>query len=611
MSWTNTLFDDAKKQVRQMVNQCMDVEEDDEIDASPQPDNSKKQIHPFQLPISYLPKEQLHPISEVVQQDLELVVSKSETSRSMYNHLFQPSHPFAEQTIQEWKGQYTSNIPYLEETQQVIQSTDENATYAVEYSTLMDIWKDTKENDAFLEKYHYIEWDMFKNLNKSSGFLQAMTITNMMSPVISLILPLLFLIFPFIILKIRGIPITVSIYMEVLTDIAKYHFIGKTLTTLRDLSLEKLMYLVMGFMFYFYQLYQNTLMCVRFYKHIHRINRFVVSLKSYVQTSIQNMEAFANQHESKSTYGRFCKTVRYHAYTLKRIHTLFDPIYPISNFMFKMGGVGYLLKCYYEVHSNVHFEQSLRYSFGFEGFLDNLRGIKKHLDAGSMQCSMFSQTESTHFRGQYYPPYYADPTHVKNNCHMQRKMIITGPNASGKTTYLKTTTLNILFTQQFGCGFYQNSVLRPYTHIHSYLNIPDTSERDSLFQAESRRCKDILSKILEYPEEKGERHFCIFDELYSGTNPSEATKAAYAFMKYLTQYSNVDFILTTHYVSVCKKLKKNREIQMRKMDVVQEKGGSLKYTYVMKSGISKIEGAIHILKEMDYPQEILDDIQGV
>lgn len=152
MSWTNTLFDDAKKQVRQMVNQCMDVEEDDEIDASPQPDNSKKQIHPFQLPISYLPKEQLHPISEVVQQDLELVVSKSETSRSMYNHLFQPSHPFAEQTIQEWKGQYTSNIPYLEETQQVIQSTDENATYAVEYSTLMDIWKDTKGKRRLLGK---------------------------------------------------------------------------------------------------------------------------------------------------------------------------------------------------------------------------------------------------------------------------------------------------------------------------------------------------------------------------------------------------------------------------------------------------------------------------
>jgi DNA mismatch repair ATPase MutS len=274
--------------------------------------------------------------------------------------------------------------------------------------------------------------------------------------------------------------------------------------------------------------------------------------------------------------------------------------------MLKIGGVGYLLKCYYDLHANPAFENSLRYSFGFEGFLDNLRGIQKHIQSGAMNLSKFSQT-NTHFYGQYYPPYYSDPTHVKNDCNMERKMIITGPNASGKTTYLKTMTINVIFTQQFGCGFYINAVLRPYTHIHSYLNIPDTSERDSLFQAESRRCKEIITKILDFPESKGYRHFCIFDELYSGTNPSEATKSAYAFMKYLTQYSNVDFILTTHYVSICKKLKKYKQIQMRKMDVVQEKD-ELKYTYKMKKGYSKIQGAIYVLKSMDYPSEILETI---
>jgi hypothetical protein len=37
--------------------------------------------------------------------------------------------------------------------------------------------------------------------------------------------------------------------------------------------------------------------------------------------------------------------------------------------------------------------------------------------------------------------------------------------------------------------------LSPFDHIHSYLNIPDTSGRDSLFQAEARRCKEILDCI--------------------------------------------------------------------------------------------------------------------
>jgi len=292
---------------------------------------------------------------------------------------------------------------------------------------------------------------------------------------------------------------------------------------------------------------------------------------------------------------------------LMKMRESLDSVEPISNFAFKMGSVGYLLKCYYDLYANTAFEQSLRYSFGFEGFLDNLRGIQNHLQAGAMAVSQFDQGRSTSFYGQYYPPLHSDPNHVKNDCHLDRKMIVTGPNASGKTTYLKTTMINIILTQQFGCGFYKKSVLRPYTHLHSYLNIPDTSERDSLFQAESRRCKEILTKILEFPESEGNRHFCIFDELYSGTNPSEATKSAFAFMKYMKQFTHVDFILTTHYVSICKKLKPWKEFQMRKMDVVQETD-RLKYTYQMKKGCSKIQGAIYVLKDMDYPEDILQTI---
>ena len=54
-------------------------------------------------------------------------------------------------------------------------------------------------------------------------------------------------------------------------------------------------------------------------------------------------------------------------------------------------------------------------------------------------------------------------------------MIITGPNASGKTTILKSSLINILFSQQFGCGFYDSAKIKPFNNIHCYLNIPDTS----------------------------------------------------------------------------------------------------------------------------------------
>ena len=118
-----------------------------------------------------------------------------------------------------------------------------------------------------------------------------------------------------------------------------------------------------------------------------------------------------------------------------------------------------------------------------------------------------------------------------------KNIIISSPNAGGKTTMIKTTTINVIFSQQLGCGFYKSCVLKPYTHIHSYLNIPDTSGRDSLFQAESRRCKEIID-IINGTNIETTRHFCIFDELYSGTNPKEATKSAYAFLLYLSKFKN-------------------------------------------------------------------------
>ena len=138
------------------------------------------------------------------------------------------------------------------------------------------------------------------------------------------------------------------------------------------------------------------------------------------------------------------------------------------------------------------------------------------------------------------------------------------------------------------------------------MNIPDTSGRDSLFQAESRRCKEILD-IIETTDVKNARHLCTFDELYSGTNPEEATKSAYSFLLYLAKNSNVDFILTTHYTSICSRLKKSKCIENWKMDAIV-KDDDIQYTYKIKKGISKIQGAIKVLKDMEYPKEIIDSI---
>jgi DNA mismatch repair ATPase MutS len=46
------------------------------------------------------------------------------------------------------------------------------------------------------------------------------------------------------------------------------------------------------------------------------------------------------------------------------------------------------------------------------------------------------------------------------------------------------------------------------------------------------------------------------------------------------------------------------------MEVNVSKDGTFEYTYKIKKGVSKIKGGIRVLKDMDYPDEIIDTIEN-
>jgi len=572
------------------INNIMNMFEDESY-------NSVPLYEEFKPPIEYLTKD-VYTIPDNVASDLEII---TDSCANMYEHLCNPQNEFMIQNIKT-NNKYTTDVTFLENNQKIIQNMEYFNACDVCCNEFLAVWAETKENSYFLEKYCYMDWKMFKHFNNSSFFLQGMSVINLSAPVLALLLPIIFMILPFLILKLRGINLTFSSYVEILQSVAKSHFIGQ-IFNIRQMTFNSFMYFLLSLGLYGMQIYQNVNTCMRFYNNINIINTHLYNMKNYLENTINTMEKFTIYNQSLTTHKNFLHTLDEHRYKLQRLHCLLENIQPFKPSIFKIGEVGYLLKAFYIIHNDKHIEKSIQYSAGFMGYVYNLRGIYNNVLLGNIQYATFS--DKTVIKNQYYPA-YCNERHVKND-YKTKKMIITGPNASGKTTQLKTTALNIIFTQQYGVGFYGACTINPYDYIHSYLNIPDTSGRDSLFQAESRRCKEIIDVIEANP---GKRHFTIFDELFSGTNPSEATKSAYAFLKYISDFDNVDFILTTHYTSICKRLGKSKKVQNYKMDVENDDNGKIKYTYKMKKGVSKIQGALLILEDMNYPNEILDSIKN-
>jgi hypothetical protein len=561
----------------------------------------EKIYHPFRLPILYLDKN-VFPIPKSVVDDLEL--------HTMYNYLLTPRNEFGIQMINEWKKQFTTDIQFLEETQIVLKDMSffQDKENIVNTDNIMRVWDDTKKNDYFLEKYDYMDWNQFMYLNKSSNFLQLLSSVNILSPLLSLIVPIIFLIFPFLILKIQGIPISFANYISILKETAKHHFIGKTILNIQNLSWDKLFYMILTFGLFVMQVYQNINTCTNFYKNIQTINTNLLDIRDYIDKITKKMDRFIELHIKKNKYTVFCMDLRKHSTVLYKFQSELLNITPFKHNLTKATECGKLLKCYFEFKNDKDYDESLRFSIGFEGYIDNMSGIFQNLQSQKISLADFDDTKNTTvlLKKQYYPPFKDTATVVKNNIKLKKNIILTGPNASGKTTILKTTAINVIFSQQFGCGFYKKCILNPYSHIHSYLNIPDTSERDSLFQSESRRCKDILDIINNAGCDS--RHLCIFDELYSGTNPIEASQTASAFLSYLSKYKKVNFILTTHYIDICDKICAIKNICNHKMNVIKCDENTMKYTYKMSKGISKVQGAICVLKEMCYPEEIIKSI---
>jgi ABC-type multidrug transport system fused ATPase/permease subunit len=661
----------------------------------------------FKHPITYIDPLKIHELPSSIIEDLEMVHTKPKMEiavsepasvtdpesdlKGLYHYVFNPSSVYGNEYLPIWSKYYSTDIEYLKNTQTLLTYYDNEILHRAVVQntahqshdeaclTMKDTWSSFRGSgkiSEFKEKFSYVETPILSKLNQSSPFLQILTVYNISSPVITLLTPIIVIIVPFIILFMRGVQINVNDYIEILKTIVAQHSIGKFFTEFDTVTIEQKMYILMSIVFYFIQIYQNIMACVRFYNNIKLVHTHLNTIHGFLTVTGVNMTYMIQliQTYHLHTYEGF-KNELVDRYTLLSDFTrALSEITPFSPSISKFLQIGVVMKNYYALFSQTDLNELLEYSFGFNAYIEHLTACRNLVINGKINACKFVKTAeeaeaapavavaavlpaitenddddaegtdaeateatetpvetlpppsspppppsppsctpatngatATKLNSQFYAPLLSGnvaSNAVPNDIHLNKQLIITGPNAAGKTTTIKATLFNIILSQQIGYGFYKSAQINPYEYLHCYLNIPDTSGRDSLFQAESRRCKEILTCMLDHPKD---RHFCIFDELYSGTNPYEAVASAYGYIDFISKNPNVDLILTTHYIDLCHLLEKHERIENLHMSTAEDGA----YLYKIADGISTIKGGLKVLRELDYPAEIVDSARRI
>ena len=328
-------------------------------------------------------------------------------------------------------------------------------------------------------------------------------------------------------------------------------------------------------------------------------------VRNFISQTTLYMDEFYKKTSKFKKYNPFREDLKKNMDILQDFNQSLYEVSPYEISLKKIYNLGNVMYCYYRLYKSPEVQQAMSFTINFMGYYDNLASLRTKLQNKEIAFCTFSKDESSLQEG--YSPSITHIKPVSNSYSLDKQLLITGPNAAGKTTLLKSTLVNVILSQQLGLGFYSSAKINPYDYIHCYINIPDTSQRDSLFQAEARRCKDIIDVI---NKKSKFRHFCIFDELYSGTNPYEAVASATAFLKYLNTFPNVSYIITTHFLHLCERLDKEDRTLNCHMET-NGKNKEIKYTYRLCNGISKIKGGTKVLHDLDYPKEILSCAEDI
>ena len=168
--------------------------------------------------------------------------------------------------------------------------------------------------------------------------------------------------------------------------------------------------------------------------------------------------------------------------------------------------------------------------------------------------------------------------------------IITGANMAGKSTFLRTVSLQVVMANVGLPVCATTATYVPVKLITSMRTTDSLTDDESYFFSELKRLKFIVDEI------QHDRYFIVLDEILKGTNSTDKAEGSRKFVERLVA-SNATGIIATHDLSLCEVAKELPEVKNHYFDA-EIINNELHFDYTFKDGICQNMNASFLLKKM-------------
>lgn len=181
---------------------------------------------------------------------------------------------------------------------------------------------------------------------------------------------------------------------------------------------------------------------------------------------------------------------------------------------------------------------------------------------------------------------------ILNDIQILRKQffIITGANMAGKSTFLRTVSLQIMMANVGLPVCAEKMDYSPMKLITSMRTTDSLTDEESYFFSELKRLRFIVDEL------ESDRYFIVLDEILKGTNSSDKAIGSRKFLEKLVG-AKATGIIATHDLSLCEAAEEMKQLQNYYFDA-EIVNNELHFDYTFKKGICQNMNASFLLKKM-------------